>query len=143
MLLPHTSASAASRPNGDWEIESRDDSGHAKRMPALHHPMLGALRSNGKAVELARQTDREIADIDHLLDLAKSFQDDLANLDRNQPAEGILVGAKFLAKQPNELAALGRSHLSPRAEGCVCHFDFETASLGRVRFAGRVRLVRR
>ena len=46
-----------------------------------------ALRGDGEAVELARQADGEVADVDHLLDLAGPFGDDLADLDGDQSAE--------------------------------------------------------
>ena len=47
----------------------------------------GALGVHGQAVELARETDREVADVDHLLDLAQALGQDLAHLQRDQPAE--------------------------------------------------------
>src|SRR5699024_12006436 len=43
----------------------------------------------------------EVADVDHLLDLAQALRGDLADLDRDQPAERLLVGAQLLAEQPH------------------------------------------
>ncbi len=65
-------------------------------MPRLHHPVLAALRGDGQAVQLARQAHREVADVDHFLDLAEAFRGNLADLDRDEPAEGLLVGAQLL-----------------------------------------------
>jgi hypothetical protein len=42
-------------------------------MPLLHHAVRGTLTSNGQAIELARETDGEIADINHLLHFAAAF----------------------------------------------------------------------
>ncbi len=55
-------------------------------MPGLHHAMARALRGDGQAVELARQADGEVADVDHLLHFAKALGDDLAGLQRHQRA---------------------------------------------------------
>ena len=66
---------------------------------------LGALGGDGEAVELARQADGEVADVDHLLHFAEAFGDDLAGLERDQPAEIVLGGAQLLAEQAHELAA--------------------------------------
>jgi hypothetical protein len=60
----------------------------------------GPLRGDGEAVELARQADREVADVDHLLNFAKALLQDLAGLQADQPAERLLVLAQHLAEQP-------------------------------------------
>ena len=39
-----------------------------------HHPVARSLRRDREAVELARQADREVADVDHLLDLAERLR---------------------------------------------------------------------
>ncbi len=56
-------------------------------MPGFHHPVLGTLGCDRQAVELARQADCEIADVDHFLDFAKTFGCDLADFDRHEATE--------------------------------------------------------
>ena len=60
-------------------------------MPRLHHAMAGTFAGDGQAVELARQTDREIADVDHLLHFAEAFLQDLAGFERDEAAERSLL----------------------------------------------------
>ena len=54
---------------------------HAERVPGLHQPVPGPLGGHRAAVQLPRQADREVADVDHLLDLAEGLGGDLADLD--------------------------------------------------------------
>ena len=78
-VSPQTSASAEiPAPDGDREVEGGDHADETERMPLLHHAMAGTLRCDREAVELARKTDREIADIDHLLHFAETFLQNLA-----------------------------------------------------------------
>ncbi len=105
-------------PDRDREVEGADDQHRPERMPLLHHPVVGPLAGDGQAVELARQADREVADVDHLLDLAEALLDDLAAFQRDQPGQRLLRRAQFLAKQPDELAAPRRGNGSPRVECC-------------------------
>ena len=83
--------------------------------------MIRPLTGDGEAVKLARQTDREIADVDHFLHLAMAFRDDLACFDGNQTAECILGGAQILAEQANQFAALRWRDLAPFPERGFCH----------------------
>ena len=53
-----------------------------ERMPLLHHAVPRPLRGDRQAVELARQADREVADVDHLLHFAVALGADLAHLER-------------------------------------------------------------
>ena len=55
-------------------------------MPLLHHPVPRTLGRDGQAVQLARETHGEVADVDHLLHLAVSLGADLAHLERHQIA---------------------------------------------------------
>ena len=88
-------------------------------MPGFHHAVLGALGGDGQAVELARQADGEIADVDHLLNLAEALGRDLAGFQRHEAAEIVLGGAQFLADQTHEFAAPGSRHLAPGLEGLM------------------------
>ena len=89
-------------------------------MPLLHHAMIGPFAGDREAVKLARQADREIADVDHLLHLATAFRDDLAGFDGDQAAQCILGGAQFMAEQANQFAALRWRNLAPLPE---CRFS--------------------
>ena len=79
----------------------------------------GPLGGDGEAVELAREADREVADVDHLLDLAEALRQRLAGLERDQQAEVGLRGAQLLAEQADELAAPRRRDRAPGQEGRV------------------------
>jgi hypothetical protein len=62
---------------------------------------------------LAGKTDREIADINHLLHFAAAFGSDLAGLYHHQAAQLILGGAQLLAQEPDEFAAARRRNQAP------------------------------
>ena len=85
-------------------------------MPGLHHPVARALGGDRQAVDLARQADGEVADVDHLLHLAEALGDDLARFERHDRAERLLGGAQFLAEQPHELAPARRRNVAPDGE---------------------------
>ena len=74
-------------------------------MPRLGQAVARALGGDRAAVELAREPDREVADVDHLLHLAKALLLDLPDLERDERAERLLLAAQLLAEQPHELAA--------------------------------------
>jgi hypothetical protein len=92
--------------------------------------VLAALGRDGQAVELTRQADCEVADVDHLLNLALALGDDLAGLDRHQPAERRLVRAQLLAEQPHQLAALRRGNEPPLEEGRMRLLDRRGGATG-------------
>src|SRR5207249_494552 len=66
--------------------------------------------------ELARETDRELADVDHLLHFAQALAPDLSHLRRDELAERLLVLAKQLAETSHERPALRRRHHAERGE---------------------------
>ena len=67
---------------------------------------VGALGGDGQAVELARQADGEIADVDHLLHFAEALGGDLAGLEGDQAAElGLARAAPRRAGAPARRAA--------------------------------------
>ena len=123
--LPHDRVAAddgegeVPRPHGDREVEGADDADHAERMPGLHHAVARPLRGDGEAVELAREADGEVADVDHLLHLALALLQDLAGLDGDELAERRLGRAQLLAEQADQLAAPRRRHLAPGLERAV------------------------
>src|SRR5213075_2224082 len=60
-----------------------------------------------------RQADREVADVDHLLDLAEALRADLADLEGDERAERLLGGAQALAELAHQLAAARRRARAP------------------------------
>src|SRR5215475_2364366 len=107
-VAAHQSKGCVPCPHRDRKIECRDDADDSERMPAFHHPMLAALGRDRQAIELTGKPDREVTDVNHLLDLAKAFRHDLANLDRNEPAKSLLVDAQLIAEKPYDLTTLRR-----------------------------------
>ena len=104
-------------PDRDREIERRNDRARPERMPGLGHPVAGALRGDDEAVQLPRQADGEIADVDHLLHFAQALGHDLADLEGHERAESLLRSAQFLAEKAHELAPAGRRNLAPGEKG--------------------------
>jgi hypothetical protein len=105
------------RPDGHREVERGDHPAGTDRVPRLPHRVPGALRGDGEAVELAGHADGEVADVDHLLDLAEALLADLPALEGHEGAERVLRRAQLLAQQADELAPAGRRHVAPRVEG--------------------------
>src|SRR5262249_47355331 len=118
------------RPDGDREVEGRDDAGDAARMPGLDHAVFGAFGGDSQAIELARQANGEVANVDHLLNLAEAFGDDLADLDGHETAKCFLVHPQLLSEQADKLAAIGRRRIAPGEKGFLRPLD-RLPSLGR------------
>ena len=68
-------------------------------------------------MELTRQADGEVADVDHLLNLAQPLGRHLAGFQGHQPAQILFGGAQFVADQGDQPAALRRRHQPPAGEG--------------------------
>ena len=100
-------------PDRDREIEGGDDRARPERMPGLGHAMAGALGGDGEAVQLPRQADGEIADVDHLLHFAEALGDDLADLKRDQRAQA--PPSKRAIPRPAGARARPASAPEPRA----------------------------
>ena len=86
-------------------------------MPLFHHPVLRPLRRDRPAVEHPGLADREIGDVDHLLDFAVALRLDLAVLERDQRAERVLVLAEERSERAHGVATLRRRHVAPRLGG--------------------------
>ena len=65
-----------------------------------------ALTCNGQAIQLARQTDRKIADINHLLHFAQPLGADLAHFKRYQLTQCLFVGTQHFTKQTHQFTTL-------------------------------------
>ena len=92
-------------PDGHGEVERRHHAHDPQWMPLLVHPVPRPLGVHGEAVELAREPDAEVADVDHLLDFALSLGADLSHLEGDQVPEGLLELAQGVTKG-NEDAAV-------------------------------------
>ena len=115
---PQTNASAAFHDHtATGKLKAEMTPTDAERMPGLHHPVVGRSVAMVQAIELARQPDGEVADVDHLLDLAEALGHDLAGLERHEPAEIILGGAQFLRENSHELPTPRRRDLAPGIKG--------------------------
>src|SRR5271155_5438907 len=86
-------------------------------MPGLGHPVAGALGGDDEPVQLPRQADGEIADVDHLLHFAETLGHDLADLKGHERAESLFRSAQFLAEKAHEFAPAGRRNLAPGEKG--------------------------
>ncbi|MNL17667.1 hypothetical protein D3C87_1387710 [compost metagenome] len=100
-------------------------------MPGFHHPVAGAFGGDGEAVKLAGQTDREIANIDHLLHFAETFGRDLARFQRDEPTEICLEGAQFFAQKADQFATARSRHVAPNLEGGIGLVDHGCDTLDR------------
>ena len=127
--LPHHGVAAderdrgVPRPHGDGEVERGDDPDDAERVPGLHQPVPGPLGGHRAAVELAREPDREVADVDHLLDLAAGLGADLADLEAHQVGERLLVLAEQLTEPLDQRAAGRCGRQPPGGERLLRHLD--------------------
>ncbi len=109
--LPHHRVPAHQRyrgvpcPHRHREVE-RGDHARPHRADARSRPAdARALGGDGAAVELARQADGELADVDHLLHFAQRLGGDLADLDRHQRGQVVLVLGEQLAEPGHQRAA--------------------------------------
>ena len=101
-------------------------------MPGFHHPVTGALGSNREAIQLAGKSNREVADVDHLLDLAKPLLHDFARLKRDQPSQGLLAPAQLLAEQADQFTPSWCGNVTPGPEGFNRSRDLRLQLGGRI-----------
>ena len=92
-------------------------------MPLLGQPMIFAFGLDDQAVQLPRQPDGEIANVDHFLHFAKPFGWRLAHLKADKSAECILGGAQFFAQQAHEFATPRCRHQTPGEIGLMRRAD--------------------
>ena len=82
-------------------------------MPLLVHAVARTLAVHREAVKLARETDSEVGDIDHLLYFAFSFGENLARLERDQRAEVVFGAAQLVPQLARDLATFRRGQQTP------------------------------
>ena len=115
-VTAHQRDGGVPRPHRDGEVERGDDADDAERMPRLHQPVARPLGGDGAAVQLPRQADGELADVDHLLHLAERLGGDLARLDGDQRREIGLVLDQQFTEPGHQRTAHGRGCDPPRRE---------------------------
>jgi hypothetical protein len=106
-------------------------------VPLLHHPVARPFGGDREAEQLAGQTDREIADVDHFLHLAEALGADLAGFDGHQRAQVVLVLSQQFAEFAHQLAAHGCRHDAPFAKGLLGLVDDGGDLVGTVRAQSR------
>ncbi len=130
------------RPDRNGEVERRDDPHRPDGVPCFRHPVTGAFGCNRQPVQLARQTDREIADVDHLLHFAQTLGRDFTGLQRDHRAQFVLGRAQFLAQEAHQLTTARRGDLTPcgkrRARLCDHGGHVRRIGLGHMRHNGPV-----
>ena len=99
-------------------------------MPLLDQAMIPPFGGDLLAEKLPRLPDREVADVDDLLDLAARLAEDLAVLEADQPRQLLLAGTEPVAEPSYDLASLRGGHLPPLEEGIVGRCDRVPAVLG-------------
>ena len=109
-VAAHQGEGPAPAGHRDREVEGGDDADHAERVPLLGEPVPGSLGVHLVAVELAGQANREVADVDDLLDLAARLAEDLPVLQADKPGKVLLALAEGVAEPPHDLAAPRRRH---------------------------------
>jgi hypothetical protein len=68
-------------------------------------------------MELPRETNREVANVDHFLDFAEALLEDLPSFERDQPRQRLLCGPQLFANKPHQLAPARRRDRPPPQEG--------------------------
>ena len=112
-IAAHQRQRGIPRPHRHRKIKRRNHPHHAQRMPAFAHMVAGTLRSDGEAVELARQAHGKIANINHFLHFAQAFLGNFARFPRHQLTQCLLVFAQNIAQQAHQLATARRRHIAP------------------------------
>ena len=133
---PQTNASAAFQLHtATGKLKALITATGAERMPRLREAVARALRRDRAAVELPREPDREVADVDHLLHLAEPLLRDLPDLERHERAERLLLAAQLLAEQAHELAAMRcrERRASPRRRSTARAIAASVAAASRAR----------
>ena len=106
-------------PDRNGKIEGGNHADHAQGMPSFHHTVLGSLGGNCISVQLPRQAQGEVTNINHFLHFAQALGQDLADLDGDKTAKIRFVGAQFLGPKPHQLASFWGRNCPPIAKGTV------------------------
>ena len=123
--LPNRAVSAYRRqggipaPHRHREVERRDHSNDAQRMPLLEHPVIGALGPHRESVELAGEAGCEVADVDHLLHLSLTLCDHLPHLNGDELAQRRFVLPELVSQLADHFAPPRGRDTSPHQEGLV------------------------
>ena len=116
-VATHRCHQSIPRPHRHREIEGRDAADDTEGLPLFEHPVPRSLRLDGEAVELAREPDGEIGDVDHLLNFSDAFGNDFSRLESNQGTEGFSLLAQGVTDLTHHLSAPRCWPVSPLTEG--------------------------
>src|SRR5690554_6113831 len=86
-------------------------------MVLVIHSVAGTFAMDGKTVELARKTDRKIADVDHFLHFAQTFLIAFSHFVGNQFSEWFFEPSQFISKLAHNFTALWCWFQSPSFKG--------------------------
>src|SRR5437667_2045499 len=100
-------------PDRHRKIKRGDYGDESERMPLLHQTMVFSLRLNRQAVKHARLADGEIADVDHLLNFAFTFGNDLAGLESDELTKLMFQLAERISETANSIATDRAGRSSP------------------------------
>ncbi|MNQ59921.1 hypothetical protein D3C85_741840 [compost metagenome] len=103
-------------PDRDREVEGTDHPHHPQWMPGLAHVVARTFGGDGQAVQLARQADGEVADVDHFLYFTQAFLSDLTGFPRHQFAQVGLVLTQYFAELAHQFTATRCRDLAPQVE---------------------------
>src|SRR3979490_888942 len=85
-------------------------------MPLLHQTMARPFRLNRQTVKHARLADREIADVDHLLNFAFAFGNDFAGLESHELTKLMFQFTERVSETTNGIAPHRARSFSPFLE---------------------------
>ena len=101
-------------------------------MVLLVHAVIWALRVHGEAIKLTALAHREVADVDHFLNLAETFLVALAHFVRHQRPQAFFLRPKGVSVLTNDLTTLGRGPFAPFHKGvCGCSHHTFIVIVGR------------
>jgi hypothetical protein len=104
------------------KVEGSDDAHVTNGVPVLHHEVTGTLTGENLALNGTRKTDGHVADVDVFLDLAEALAADLAHLEGDKSAKGILLLAESNTDLADDLASDRGGGLGP-ADTLLLHGD--------------------
>ena len=95
-------------PNRNRKVKRGDDPNGTQRMPLFKQAMLRSFTRHRKAIKLPRQTDGEVAHVDHLLNFTFTLAADFSRFQRDEETQILLMLPQRQSNLAHNLAALRR-----------------------------------
>lgn len=92
-------------------------------MPLFHDAVAGAFAGHGEAVELAREADGKVGDVDHLLDFALCFGENFAGFEGDEGGEVVERGAEGVGDFAEDETAAGGGVVAPGGPDALREID--------------------